>query len=157
MTLAEIEDSLIELVRATIPWLAVCASGSSTTISEQGEILVRLPAVLTVLDESAIAPRSVRALSNSYAPRWALLAGASNLRSSAAEKKGDPVTGYGVYPILDALRSLAGTVLEFDSGGKGLLVVEGERLVAFTHEGTWYEVSAKVETDFQNEAQQWPR
>ena len=158
MTLAEIEDALIELVNANLPYLHTCETGSSQTIDEQGNVLARTPAVLFVLGESEITPRSVRALANSYHPRWALLAGASNLRGVAEEKKGDPATSEpGVYQILDGLRALAGTILTFDSGGKGMIVIRSERLAALTREGTWYEVVLEVQTDFQNEAAAWPR
>jgi len=151
--LAEIENAILDLVKANLPYLNDNALTASTRdFDEDGSIVAAPPAVLAVFTGSAISPASVRGLASNYAPRWIMLAGASNLRGSMEEKQGDPAGGEkGVYDILDDLRALlGGRKLEFESGGQGVVYLRGEELAQFSPEGTWIGLTIEVQTDFEN-------
>jgi phage gp37-like protein len=155
MKLAEIEDAILAAVKNDLPYLHAVETAGTQHFAQDGSILATPPAVLSVFAGSAISQPSIRGLSNSYNPRFLLLAGASNLRGSAEERKGDATSGdKGVYDILDDLRkSMGGRKLTFASGGGGLVVLHSEELAQFSSDGTWISVTVEVLANFVNAEQ----
>jgi phage gp37-like protein len=151
--LAEIENAILDLVKANLPYLNdMAVPVADEHFDDLDNIIAPVPAVLAAFTGSEIMPATVRGLANDYAPIWKLAAGASNLRGSAEEKQGDPAGGEkGVYDILDDLRALlGGRKLEFESGGVGVVYLRGEELAQFSREGTWIALKVQVQTDFEN-------
>jgi phage gp37-like protein len=149
MKLAEIENALIALVEAALPGVTV-QTAASQHFDDEGNILAIPPAVLVIYAGGQGEARDVRGLTYEAHPRWMLAAGASNLRGALEEQQGDAVGGLlGAYDLLDALRALAGKILNLTPSG-GLLVWRGDELLQHDNDGTWYAVMFELATAFVN-------
>jgi len=150
MKLAEIENAIIDLVKATLPGISV-QTAASQHFDDDGDILAIPPAVLVIYAGGLGQSKGVRGLSYVAKPHWRVAVGASNLRGALAEQQGDTATGAkGAYDLLDALRTLPGKKITFASGGQGLLGWVGEELLQHSSEGTWYVMELEVDTHFVN-------
>jgi hypothetical protein len=149
--LAEIENALLDAVKAAMPYLGDSVFTAATEhFDSDGQIIAPVPAALSIYQGGAARPLGTSARANDFRPRFEVAAGTYNLRGTVEAQQGDPSIGEsGAYDLLDDLRGLAGTKLVFNSGS-GLLVFVGDRLLQFSAEGIWYAAMFEVKTHFVN-------
>ena len=148
MKLAEIENALIDLIKAGLPYLGENVQvATQRNFDSEGNILAIPPAVLLIYAGAQGSHLDPHALTYAAQPRWLVAAGASNLRGALEEKQGDAASGAkGAYDLVDDLRALGGKKLP----DRSLVVWRGDELLQHSADGTWYAVTFEVRGHFVN-------
>ena len=146
LTLAEIEDLLLARIRARLPYLLTVDSYQGQIDEkalEDGQVVIRTPAVLALLKKTAGAPLAYGEGEETY--EFTLIVACRNLRGQEAARREDQ----GVYQILQDLRrglwdhSLAPELQPLDFVQDDAFFVTREWAIYFAT----YTVKQEVETD----------
>ena len=140
--IAEVEDALVELLKAKLPDVKNIGALTEGDINEEDQIVTDTPAIRMFFgSEQFDRARDLMALTYQSGQSWTLLCGAQNQRDLGSERKN------ALDLLSRVLDALAGARLVLPAQTQGAQVVlKRAGLLQTGPDGTWYLVEFAVES-----------